>query len=61
MNERRNVFLIIDALTNMEFYQGLNKHLYTWLAFLKESDVASLPVGRYEIDGEAVFARVLEL
>lgn len=50
--------MIIDALTNMEFYKGLNERLYKGLAFLKETDVASLPVGRYEIDGNEVFALV---
>ena len=52
--------MIIDALTNREFYQGLNERLYKGLAFLKETDVASLPVGRYEIDGDEVFALVQE-
>ena len=52
--------MIIDALENMEFYQGLNEQLYKGLAFLKETDVASLPVGRYEIDGDAVVALVQE-
>ena len=60
LNERRNVFLIIDALTNMEFYQGLDDQLYKGLAFLEESDAASLPVGSYEIEGDAVFALVQE-
>lgn len=53
-------FVIIDALTNMEFYKGLNERLYKGLGFLKETDVASLPVGRYEIDGDEVFALVQE-
>ena len=52
--------MIIDALTNMEFYKGLNERLYKGLAFLKETDVASLPVGRYEIYGDEVFALVQE-
>ena len=52
--------MIIDALANMEFYKGLNEQLYKGLTFLKEIDVAALPVGRYEIDGDAVFALVQE-
>ena len=52
--------MIIDALANMEFYKGLNEQLYKGLTFLKENDVASLPVGRYDIDGDAVFALVQE-
>ncbi|SYZ77875.1 YhcH/YjgK/YiaL family protein [Trichococcus shcherbakoviae] len=52
--------MIIDTLANMKFYKGLNGQLYKGLAFFRETDVASLPVGRYEIDGDAVFALVQE-
>jgi YhcH/YjgK/YiaL family protein len=52
--------MIIDALANMEFYKGLNEQLFKGLTFLKENDLASLPLGRYEIDGDAVFAIVQE-
>ena len=50
--------MIIDTLANLEFYKGLNEQLYEGLKFLKETDVTALPVGRYEIDGDAVFALV---
>ena len=50
--------MIIDTLANLEFYKGLNEQLYKGLKFLKETDVAALPVGRYEIDGDTVFALV---
>ena len=50
--------MIIDTLANLEFYKGLNEQLYKELKFLKETDVAALPVGRYEIDGDTVFALV---
>lgn len=53
-------FMIIDALANLEFYKELNEQLYKGLKFLKGTDVAALPVGRYEIDGNAVFALVQE-
>ena len=52
--------MIIDALANLEFYKGLNEQLYKGLKFLEENDVASLPVGRYDIDGDAVYALVQE-
>ena len=48
--------MIIDALANMDFYKNLNESLYKGLRFLRETDLAVLPVGRYEIDGDAVFA-----
>ena len=50
--------MITDTLANLEFYKGLNEQLYKGLKFLKETDVAALPVGRYEIDGDTVFALV---
>lgn len=52
--------MIIDTLANLEFYKGLNEQLYKGLKFLKETDVAALPVGHYEIDGDSVFALVQE-
>lgn len=52
--------MIIDKLANMEFYKDLNGGLYQGLTFLKENDITSLPVGRYEIDGDKVFALVQE-
>ena len=52
--------MIIDALANMDFYKNLNESLYKGLRFLRETDLAALPVGRYEIDGDAVFALVQE-
>ena len=52
--------MIIDKLSNLDFYKGLNEQLYKGLTFLKENDVASLPVGRYDIDGDAVYALVQE-
>ena len=52
--------MIIDKLSNLEFYKGLNEQLYKGLTFLKENDFASLLAGRYEIEGDAVFALVQE-
>ena len=59
-NGWRNVFLIIDTLANMDFYKNLNEAPYKGLRFLRETDLATFPVGRYEIDGDAVFALVQE-
>ena len=52
--------MIIDKLANMDFYKSLNEQLYKGLKFLREEDLAALPVGRYEIDGGAVFTLVQE-
>lgn len=52
--------MIIDTLANMELYQDFNEKFYKGLAFLKEANVAALPVGRYDIDGDTIFALVQE-
>lgn len=52
--------MIIDTLANMELYQDFNEKIYKGLAFLKETDVTALPIGRYDIDGDAIFALVQE-
>ena len=52
--------MIIDKFENMDFYKDLNGRLYQGLMFLKKNDLESLPAGRYEIDGDAVFALVQE-
>jgi len=54
------LIMIIDALANMELYQDFNEKIYNALTFLKETDVAALPVGRYDIDGDTIFALVQE-
>ena len=52
--------MIIDTLANMELYQDFNEKIYKGLTFLKETNVAALPVGRYNIDGDTVYALVQE-
>jgi biofilm protein TabA len=52
--------VIIDKLANIEFYRDLYARLFQGLTFLKESDVVSLPVGRYDIDSDAVFTLAQE-
>ena len=52
--------MIIDALANMELYQDFNEKIYKGLTFLKETDVAALPAGRYDIDGDNIYAFVQE-
>lgn len=52
--------MIIDTLANMELYKTFNEKIYKGLTFLKETDVAALPVGRYDIDGDNIYALVQE-
>lgn len=50
--------MILDVLTNADFYEGLNPHFGKAFAFLRRSDLATLPEGRHEVDGDNVYAVV---
>lgn len=50
--------MISDRIINFEEYISLNKNLKKAFEFLKSADVDKLLDGRYEIDGENVFALV---
>lgn len=52
--------MIIDTLANMELYKNLNEKIYKGLTFLRENDLAAMPIGRYAIDGDTIFALVQE-
>lgn len=46
--------MIYDMLTNVEKYRGISKNLDTAIDFLVKTDLASLPLGQTEIDGDNV-------
>lgn len=46
--------MIYDTLANAHLYQGISDRLQKGLDFLIHSNFASLPDGRYEIDGDDV-------
>ena len=50
--------MIYDTLANAYLYQGISDRLQKGLDFLIHSNFASLPDGRYEIDGDDVFANI---
>lgn len=50
--------MIIDKLENIDLYSGLGERFYKAFIFLKRSNFAEINDGRYEIDGENVFASV---
>ncbi|MDD3840289.1 MAG: YhcH/YjgK/YiaL family protein [Clostridia bacterium] len=52
--------MIIDRLENKNLYSGLGNNVAKALDFLKNSDFSNMSPGRYEIDGEDVFAMVSE-
>lgn len=52
--------MIYDMLTNIERYRGISKNMDTAINFLAKTDLTALPLGRTEIDGDNVFANVME-
>ena len=51
--------MILDQLEHADWYAG-SENLKKGFAFLKNTDLASLEIGKYEIDGKNVFALVSE-
>jgi biofilm protein TabA len=52
--------MILDELRNARVYNGLGPLFARALAFLQKTDLARLPSGRHEIEGDAMFAIVDE-
>ncbi|MBE2281219.1 MAG: YhcH/YjgK/YiaL family protein [Ignavibacteriaceae bacterium] len=50
--------MIIDKLSNSSIYESVNPLLKKGFEFLSRKDLASLEPGKYEIDGDKVFAIV---
>jgi len=50
--------MILDTIQQADRYFALNPGFAAAFAFLRRPDLRELPVGRYEIDGDAVYALV---
>jgi len=50
--------MIIDKLSNIQLYYGLNKQIQSAFDFLRKNGTADLADGKYIIDGNEVFALV---
>ena len=48
--------MLIDYLQNADRYAPLHPGLAAGFAFLRRADIAQLPDGRHEIDGDRIFA-----
>jgi YhcH/YjgK/YiaL family protein len=47
--------MIFDTIENYARYAGLGSNLFAALKFLRENDLAALPVGRQELDGDKLY------
>ena len=52
--------MILDALTNISCYAGLNPHFPKVVEFLEHNDLSTLPLGRHTIDGDDVFVNIVD-
>lgn len=56
----KKVKMIIDKLSNSQLYFGLGERINKAFAYLKQTDFSKMELGKYEIDGENIFALVNE-
>ena len=52
--------MVLDHLQNAQNYTSLHKSFEKAFAFLKKATDEQLPTGRYELEGDALFAMVQE-
>lgn len=52
--------MIIDTIDNIKTYESLGKNFETAVRFIATTDLAALPPGRAEVDGDRVYAIVTE-
>ncbi|MBK7630491.1 MAG: YhcH/YjgK/YiaL family protein [Ignavibacteriales bacterium] len=52
--------MIIDKLSNSNLYSGLGERISKAFTYLKETDFIKMELGKYEIEGDNVFALVNE-
>ena len=52
--------MIYDTLENLELYKGLDKNLDTAIRYILTHELADLPAGRTDIDGDQVYVLVSE-
>ena len=52
--------MIVDKLSNAHLYSGLGERIKKAFAYLKETDFSKMELGKYEIDGDNIFALVNE-
>jgi YhcH/YjgK/YiaL family protein len=52
--------MVIDILENAHRYLALHRGFAKAFEFLRRPDIKELPVGKYEIDGDCVYAMVVK-
>ncbi|MFL9482669.1 YhcH/YjgK/YiaL family protein [Chitinophagaceae bacterium LWZ2-11] len=52
--------MVIDRLSNAHLYTGLGEHIAKALQYLQTTDLSTIAPGKYEIDGDNIFASISE-
>lgn len=53
--------MIYDSLENLERYVELSENFATAVAYVLMNDITTLPIGRTDIDGDNVYAMVMDI
>lgn len=52
--------MILDTIENSHLYEKLSERISKAFTYLKETDLKTLPEGKYPIDGDSIYASVQE-
>jgi YhcH/YjgK/YiaL family protein len=52
--------MILDKIENAHLYKVLNKRIENAFEYIRETDLKNIKPGKYEIDGENIFALISE-
>ena len=52
--------MVIDKIENSHLYKGLSKRIEKAFEYIKATDLKNIKPGKYEIDGENIFALISE-
>jgi YhcH/YjgK/YiaL family protein len=50
--------MIIDSIKNISYYSNIGERIFKALSYLKENDFSKMKDGKYEIDGENIYALI---
>jgi YhcH/YjgK/YiaL family protein len=60
MTSLKRIKMIIDKLSNSHLYSSLGERINKAFEYLKQTDFSKMKLGKYEIDGDNIFALVNE-
>lgn len=52
--------MILDKIENQNLYKSINKRIEKAFDYINKTDLLQIPLGKHEIDGDTIFAIVME-